>query len=135
MIGGINSRLFASPTDHSTAGPELRIDFGATGLSAFHISGSIAFTGPEPSLRSSCSTSAVSTSLLRRTEAYRQHCVSLATYRMPVPTRKSRKAFATERYRGAISPPLPYTTQWHYDHRRGIRRDKAIKQQLLMARE
>jgi hypothetical protein len=67
MIGGINSKLFASPTDHSAADPELKIDSGATELSAFHISGSIAFTRPEPSLSSSCSTSAVSTSLLCRT--------------------------------------------------------------------
>jgi hypothetical protein len=34
---------------------------------------------------------------------------------MPVATRKFRKAVAAETERGAISPPLPYTTQWHRD--------------------
>jgi hypothetical protein len=50
-------------------------------------------------------------------------------------TRKSRRAAAAESESGVGLPPLPYTTQWHRDHGRGTRRDKAIKQQLLTPRE
>lgn len=54
---------------------------------------------------------------------------------MPVASRKARKSTAAEREPGAVSSYLPYTTQWHRDHGRGTRRDKAIKQQLLTPRE
>ena len=50
-------------------------------------------------------------------------------------SRKARKNTAAEREPGAVSSDLPYTTQWHRDHGRGTRRDKAIKQQLLTPRE
>lgn len=50
-------------------------------------------------------------------------------------SRKARKTAAAESEPGAASPHLPYNTQWHRDHGRGTRRDKAIKQQLLTPRE
>jgi hypothetical protein len=54
---------------------------------------------------------------------------------MPLASQKSQKYGAAESEPGADSPHLPYTTQWHRDHGRGTRRDKAIKQQLLTPRE
>jgi hypothetical protein len=54
---------------------------------------------------------------------------------MPVATRKCHRVAAAESEPGVGSSPLPYTTQWHRDHGRGTRRDKAIKQQLLTPRE
>jgi hypothetical protein len=54
---------------------------------------------------------------------------------MPVASRKARRTAAAESEPDAVPPHLPYTTQWHRDHGRGTRRDKAIKQQLLTPRE
>ena len=53
---------------------------------------------------------------------------------MPVASRKSHKATAKSE-RKATPPPLPPSTQWHRDHGRQTRQDKAIKQQLLTPHE
>ena len=49
-------------------------------------------------------------------------------------SRKSHKATAKSE-RKATPPPLPPSTQWHRDHGRQTRQDKAIKQQLLTPHE
>lgn len=53
---------------------------------------------------------------------------------MPAASRKPCEAAAASEH-GAISLPPPPSTQWHRDHGRQSRRDKAIKQQLLTPRE
>lgn len=56
---------------------------------------------------------------------------------MPAAARKSRKTSATRGRGASPSPPspLPPSTQWHRDHGRQSRKDKAVKQQLLTPRE
>ena len=53
---------------------------------------------------------------------------------MPSASRKSRRA-AAKFERSPVPSPLPPSTQWHRDHGRQSRKDKAIKQQLLTPHE
>jgi hypothetical protein len=101
--------------------------------------GRIVFLLPRPPtiahfLNIPVSTNAVSTPIVRRAGSDLQHCISSSIFRMPVASRNSRRATAKSEPK-TIPLPLPPSTQWHRDHGRQTRQDKAIKQQLLTSHE